>query len=425
MSKPTNDTTGDMADALVVGAGIIGLFTAFHLARLGVRRVTVVEAGEVAAQASARSGALVRCHYTSLHEARFAWAALPWWDEWADRVGGDCGFTPTGFLQLVHHSDNAVLRDTTAALAADGVRTEILDPPTVRAAYPYLRMDDDELAAYEPRSGYAVPAYALRSLAEACRRDGVTVRAGEPVRELLTGAGGKVTGVRTARGTYAAPVVVLANGAWSVPLLRPLGVEAPISPHRVQVTFLARPPSLDRGPDGHVTIIDRRFGCYLRPAGTDETLVGLSVRARTLSDLTEPADPEALGPGDGEAFAGPARGAAGGRIPAFAEAPRIRGHTGPLDVTPDHRMILGDVPGRPGLYLATGMSGGGFKKAPAIGAALAELITAGRACTAPVEPFHLTRFANRRPITAREYSVPADDADPDQRQPRDITPLIH
>jgi len=423
VSNPTG-SADRTADVIVVGAGLVGLFTAFHLARLGAGRVLVVEAGRPAAQASARSGALVRCHYTSLHEARMAWAALPWWREWADRVGGACGFTATGFLQLVDASDNDTLRANTAALAADGIRTEILDAAAVRAAYPYVRMADDEIAAYEPGSGYAVPADALGSLAAACRRDGVEIRPEEPVREVLTGAGGAASGVRTARGTYAAPVVVLANGAWSVPLLAPLGVTAPISPHRVQVAFLARPPSLGRGPGGHVTIIDRRYGCYLRPAGDGETLVGLSVQSRTVGELTDPADPDALGPGDGAAFAGPARRAAAGRIPAFAEAPRTRGHTGPLDVTPDHRMILGGTPGVPGLYLAVGMSGGGFKKAPAIGAAMAELIVEGAARTAPVEPFRLSRFAERKPITAREYSVPAD-GDPDRRQARDLTPLIH
>jgi hypothetical protein len=71
-------------------------------------------------------------------------------------------------------------------------------------------------------------------------------------------------------------------------------------------------------------------------------------------------------------------------------------------------LILGDVPGVPGLLLAVGMSGTGFKKSPAIGAAMGEFITSGKAETAPIEPFHISRFARGCRLSGREYALPAN-----------------
>jgi sarcosine oxidase, subunit beta len=111
------------AEVIVVGGGVIGCSIAFHLTRLGVKDVLVLEKGTVAGQASGRSGALVRMHYSNEPEARLALAALPWFERWNELVGGDCGFVPTGFLQLVHPADNDTLRQNTAMLQRIGVET--------------------------------------------------------------------------------------------------------------------------------------------------------------------------------------------------------------------------------------------------------------------------------------------------------------
>lgn len=88
-------------------------------------------------------------------------------------------------------------------------------------------------------------------------------------------------------------------------------------------------------------------------------------------------------------------------------------------------MVLGSGPEVPGLYLAVGMSGGGFKKAPAIGACMAELIVDGKASTAPIEPFRPTRFAEGQPLSGAEYSLPADGVDPTRRAELGQQGLIH
>jgi sarcosine oxidase, subunit beta len=392
-------------DVVVVGAGVIGGSIAFHLARLGVRRVALVERRHVAWGASGRSGALVRTHYTNVPEARLALAAQPWFEEWADRVGGSCGFQRTGFVQLVAPADSARLRDNVDRLRRDvGVETEVLDAAGLRLLAPYLRVGDGELGAYEPRSGYADPEATTRALAAAAEGLGVTLVEGCEVTRIAV-EGGRVRGVETGAGRLGCSVVVVAGGNWSRSLLGPIGVSVPIHPTRVQVVRFERPTSLPGGARGHLTVIDRRHGYYARPAGETETLVGLSGAHRPLPDLDDfPRENDAE-------FVELARAQLARRIPAFAGARYAGGHMGPLDVTDDGKAVLGWAPGVEGLVLAVGMSGTGFKKAPAIGACLAELVTRGAAETAPIEPFRPGRFGEGRPLTGDEYELPPETID--------------
>src|SRR5262245_27042080 len=90
-----------IADVVIIGGGVNGTSTAFHLASLGVKRITLVERRHLAAGATGKSGALVRMHYTNEPEARLAWESLEVFREFSNIVGGECGFEPVGFLALV------------------------------------------------------------------------------------------------------------------------------------------------------------------------------------------------------------------------------------------------------------------------------------------------------------------------------------
>jgi glycine/D-amino acid oxidase-like deaminating enzyme len=190
--------------------------------------------------------------------------------------------------------------------------------------------------------------------------------------------------------------VILANGSWSVGLARAIGLELPIETVAAQVAFVSRPESL-LGAAGHLTVIDRRTGIYVRPNGVAESLVGISQSAR------KPASPDAVQVTD--SFPAAALRQLALSIPAFATQSVLRAHAGPLDVTPDRGALIGAVDGHDGLMVAVGMSGSGFKKAPAIGACIAELVVDGAARTAPITAFALSRFADGRPIISNDYLV--------------------
>src|SRR2546423_5698183 len=91
------------ADVVVVGGGANGTSTAFHLAKLGVKNVVLLERKQIAAGATGKSGSLVRMHYTNDTESRLALESLRVFQDFANVTGSDCGWSPVGFVQLVKH----------------------------------------------------------------------------------------------------------------------------------------------------------------------------------------------------------------------------------------------------------------------------------------------------------------------------------
>jgi glycine/D-amino acid oxidase-like deaminating enzyme len=220
------------------------------------------------------------------------------------------------------------------------------------------------------------------------------------VRAIRT-SGGRVVGVETQHGAFDAPVVVCAANTWSSPLLRTAGVELDLWSRRSQVAFYDRPPRLTGDP---LVLIDTATGIYARPDGPARVLGGTSTwagaRIPDPDDYDEDVDP---------AFPAAVRERLARRVPVLAEAAYARGHAGLYDMSPDTRAVLDRAPGVEGLYIAAGFSGTGFKKSPAVGACMAELITEGHARTVDLAPFRFTRFAEGDPIRgADEYTLPAD-----------------
>ena len=381
-----------MPEAVVVGAGVVGASVAFHLAEMGVETLVVDREGP-AAGSTARSGALVRAHYPTALESDLAWESLTeYFEPWGDRVGGGCGFVRTGFAYLAGKDGVEALRHNVGLQRGVGVETGLVGPEDLAKLDPALDVAGVSLAAYEPRGGYADPAATAVGFLWAAERLGARFE-----RRRVTALrvrGGGVSGVETEGGPVDAPVVVVACGAWSVPLLEGVGLDAPIRPARVQVALFERPPRLPT----HLTLIDSVRGFYARPAAERLTLVGSRTSLRWLDD------PDAWDPEAGGDFVEEARGMVGGRIPALSDAPYRSGRAGVLDVTPDGRPILGPE-GPEGLYLAVGWSGTGFKKAPAAGAELARWIVEGKPRRERLKSYRLDRFRTGDLISGRYESV--------------------
>ena len=375
------------ADAIIIGAGVMGTSAAFQLTQRGLKRVVVLEKKHVAAGASGKSSALVRMHYTFLPEARLALASLPWFQEWTDRVGGRCGFTRTGFFRLVDPGKEDLLRQNVARLRGIGVNTELISAGDLKGLAPATNIDDVEVAAYEPDSGYADGHATANAFMDAARRGGATLHQGVTVTGFQA-HGGTIQGVETDAGPIAAPIVIFTAGAWSEPLLRRIGVGLSLTPSRHQIMILERPPDL---PHDHVYISPGSL--YFRPDAAGLTLVGYGpgedgVNPDTYRDAVDP----------DHQIEGASRMAH--RIPAMQQAGMRRGYAGCYTVTPDGKMIVDRAPGVEGLYLGVGFSGTGFKLSPAIGIALAELATQGEATSVDVAAFRATRFDEGRMLRA-------------------------
>jgi len=384
-------------DVIVIGAGVVGCSLAFHLARSNAR-VTLLDKGGVCGGMSARSGALIRMHYTFAPEVELAWKSLSYFANWREIVGGDCGFVRTGFA-LVAGDDNAArLRLNVAMIKNIGVEVELCDAAQLRTIDPAVNIGDIALAAYEPQSGYADPVATTRSLALAAQQRGADLVLNSQVASILV-EGGRAIGVRIANGrTLRASAVCVAAGPWTDGLLAPLGVQIGIKAERAQIAFFRRPPTLN-----HIAYIDCIAGSYFRPHGSDLTLAGLGEWRPEVEpnpdDFRETNDPE---------FIDEVRRRLAVRVPAMKHAAYVQGHAGIYDVSPDSRAVLGRVPGVEGLFVAAGFSGTGFKTSPAVGAAMAELILDGRSSTVDISPFGIERILSGRLIrTENEYVMGA------------------
>lgn len=370
------------ADAIIIGGGIHGASLAFHLTRLGLRPL-ILERFFTASGATGRSSGLVRMHYDLEPESRLAWASFAYFRDWAERVGGDCGFTRTGFVQIVAPAYSEQLRANVAMHQQIGIPALLVTPEDVARLAPGFVVDDFDVAAYEPESGYADPSATVNGFLAAARQNGARLVQECAVTAVYT-TGGRVTGVGSSKGDFHAPIVVNAAGPWAKQVGALAGLDLPIDTWRHDTLFIRRPAAL--GPS-HPTVIDMANSMYFRPETGGLTLVGL-----------EDNNPIGLSP-DGDAdhaapdFVDRAVERICRRIPQMEQGSLHSAHSGFDGITPDQRAILGAA-GPEGFYLSCGFSGTGFKIGPAVGTCLAELIVEGAAKTVDIAPFSLERFAS-------------------------------
>jgi sarcosine oxidase, subunit beta len=374
-------------DVLVIGAGVIGAATAFHLSRLGAGSVTVLDRGTVGSGMSSRSSALVRMHYTFPGEVDLAVRSDAMFDDWTELTGRPSCVRRTGFVRLVLPGEERQLRANIAMQAEHGARAEVIDAAALAEIAPGLRTDDITVAGWEPHGGYGDGAIVAGDLLAAARDHGVTYRPKTAVRGLML-AGERVTGVTTEAGPVQAGTVVLAAGVWSPGLLGPAGIDLPIATELHNVAVVSHPA----GAGAPVACIDSTTQTYFRPeAAGAMTLIGSFAGPRGVNPDDAPATARA------EDLAELVASAAW-RLPGLADAGIGRGVTGVYDMTPDARPMLGGVDGVAGLIVAAGFSGMGFKISPAVGEALAELITTGAAKHVDLRPFRPGRFGDGEPI---------------------------
>ncbi len=385
----------ETADVIVVGAGVQGASLAFHLAERGAS-VLVVERRAVAAEATGRSSGFVRMHYDLEIDVQLAWASYPYFARWHERVGhGECGFVKTGFVQIAAPDHEDDLRANVAMQQRLGVRTEAIDPAELEAILPGIAVGDISVAAYEPDSGHADPTGTAAGFIAGARARGARLIQRCRIHSVAV-EGDRVVGVDSDQGRFTAPVVVDAAGAWAAELARTAGVDVPIVPWRHDTAYFGLPEG--RSPNFPV-VIDDANGVYFRSEGRELMLVGLE------TDSEIGGSPDRPIPAMTETIAERMAERVCRRVPWMESGTLRTAHGGQDGITPDQRPVIGQA-GPDGFFLSCGFSGTGFKTAPAVGAALAELILEGRSSTVDLSPYELRRFAEGRPLVGEHsYGV--------------------
>lgn len=384
-------------ESIVIGGGVIGVSIAYHLARLGQRRVLLLERGRLGEGTTAQSSCILRTHYTVPENVRLAQAAWRVYEDFAgylDDREADCGLVRCGYLIAAPPGPrSAALEAALAAQRGFGIRAEAVDAPAARRLLPIASFGDDELIGYEPDAGYADAYLVTSAFARGARRLGVTVRENTAVTGLLLG-GGRAGGVVCGDEAIGADRVICVQNVWSGELARWTGAALPLAIERHSVMSLeakAAPYTRDMPVFKDLAVPGLLyFRCY----GGAQMLVSEGTPGEVLgSPDTEQADVPLDKVVDvGEQVAR--------RFPAYAEAGLAASWTGLYDVTPDWSPVLGPLPGVDGLWLAYGFSGHGFKLAPAVGLLLAQAVL-GQPGVVPIDAYSLARFEQGRLLAGR------------------------
>lgn len=387
------------ADVVVIGAGITGTSTAFHLAQRGLK-VALVEKRFIAAGSTGKSSAIIRQHYSNEITARMALYSLRVFQNFADAVGGDAGFVTTGFVILVDAKDHVGLEENVAMQKRVGVNTRVISSDELRELDPGIAAPNTLAAAYEPESGYADPASAATSFAEAARKRGAEISQGTRVTNVEMKSG-RVVGVQTTNGRITAPAVVNCANAWAPIICTTVDVDLPIEASRHQVATFQRPRAYAKP---HLTAGDFINHIYYRPEGSLLTLVG-SIDA---AEASHKIDPDQYNEAADYEFIEDAAQRIRNRYPYMEQALSKGGWSGIYGVTPDWHPIIDEIPSGSGFFVAAGFSGHGFKLGPAVGVMIADMVTRASVPTAGLERtlFRYSRFAENQPVRGKyAYSI--------------------
>jgi sarcosine oxidase subunit beta len=379
-------------DFVILGAGVMGASIAFQLARRRAGRIAVLDKDHVGSGGSTRSSALVRMHYSFRPEVQLALVSLKMFQHWREIVGEAGAFRKTGFVRIVHPGETEQLKQNVAMQRNMGANVELIDRQQLQELEPDWAVDEVELAAYEPDSGYGDGNVVANDFLSRARDLGATYLSKAEATSFLI-EGGRTRGVQTATGPIHASAVIVATGPWTRPLMQQAGFDPPIETEYHQVAILKNAPNMKSGS----ACIDSVTATYFRSDGGDKFLIGDFYGKR-------PIDPDNFPQRASETDLEEIIERASRRVPKIENAEVMRGVTGVYDMTPDARPLLGQAPGVEGLYICAGFSGMGFKISPAIGLVMSELILDGAASTVDISAFRPTRFAEGKPIKAEfEY----------------------
>jgi glycine oxidase len=369
-------------DVLVIGGGVIGLTTAYFLARDGAS-VTVLDRSAPGSEASWAGAGIIppgkperaATPYDRLRAVSSrAFSLLS--DELRERTGVDNGYRVCGGIEVFEHPAPRVIQ----LWQAEGIEFVSFDGARLRQIEPALRQLALEVYLLPGMAQVRNPRH-LKALVMACEQAGVRIEANVPVVRIRT-AGNRVAAAVTENGAeQSADRLLIASGAWSERLLGQLGLRTGIGPVRGQMVLFHLPaPLLTR-----VVCVEKRYlvprdDGHILVGSTEEPEAGFEKRTTEsgIAQLTEFAIR---------------------LVPALADVPVERTWAGLRPGSPDGMPFLGPIPGWENAFVAAGHFRAGIQLSPATGRIMADLIL-GRLPDTPVDAFRADRVPGPPMATA-------------------------
>ncbi len=364
-------------DVVVIGAGIIGASSAYHLSMAG-HSVAVLEARTGYAEGSSgRSFASVRSQWADDLSVDLSWNSIQTYQRFEEQHGIDVGYRATGYLLLWAENVWARQLEAVALQRRHGVPVEVLDAAGAQKLTPFVA-DGIAGATFGPQDGRIDPHIATGAYLGLARARGASVHLGSAVTGIETEPDGTWV-VRTPTRTVRAQHVVNAAGGWSSQTAALAGISAPVV-HSKRNVYASAAGALDHAVP---LTCDMATGVYLRTDG-DRLLFGMS----------NPRQPDGYDTEVDWDWLEDLLGTASQRFPWLADLPLDSRAcwAGTYENTPDARPLIGPEPSAPGWIHACGFSGHGVMQAPEVGRLVAELVTDGAITSLDLSPFSPQRF---------------------------------
>lgn len=367
----------DRAEVVVVGGGVVGASIAYHLTKVGVQDVLLLERHELTAGTTWHAAGLVAQLRATENLTRLARYTLELYKGLEAETGQATGFRAPGAISLAPNDDRwEELRRTAAMARYLGVEAEEIGPSEIAELFPLCETSDLVGGIWLPQDATVGPTDVTMALARGARTGGARIVEGVGVADLRV-IDGRCAGVVTDDGeVIEAETVVLACGLWTRHLAAKHGVDVPLM--AAEHHYVVTEPVDGCRPDWPILRDPERWA-YLKPEAGGSLLVGLfepvgrpwpaaGPPPTDRAFITLDPDQDHLAAWLPDAF---------DRVPALHDTGLRLLFDGPESFTPDDSYIIGEAPTLPQLFVAAGFNSVGIQSAGGVGMALAHWITEG------------------------------------------------
>ncbi len=396
----------DHAEVVVIGAGIMGLSIAYHLARLGVRDITVVDKSYLCGGASGRNGGGIRAQWSSEANVRLMQESIRMCQDFASEFKINVWLRQGGYLFLARTEERRRALEESCKLQREcGLSTRMLSPREAQKIVPELSTDGVVAATFNPDDGVVFPWPFVWGFAQAATKLGAEIATFTDVVGIDV-RGGKIEGVRVRRAAKGGDAseargagapehlirtrkVVNAAGAWSPEIAKLVGVALPNKPHRHEICSTE-----PLKPWLKPLVADLENGLYFSQ----------STRGEIVGGIGQHRVPDGLDQNSSFAFLGLYAKALVATCPVLGKVKVLRQWSGCYDLTPDGNPIVGGVDAIENFYQASGFMGHGFMMAPVMGKLIAEHIA--KETHLPLfERWNLRRFTDGSTLSAEAMII--------------------
>ncbi|MEM9491602.1 MAG: FAD-binding oxidoreductase, partial [Myxococcota bacterium] len=378
ITDPAVEPVPERAELVIIGAGVMGLSVAYHLARRGLTDVVIFERGYLAQGASGRNGGGIRQQWSTEINIRLMQEAVERCARFAKEIGVNIWFRQGGYLFLARTAAEVTrLERNVAVQNRCGIENRMLDPDGISDVVPQLDTAGVLAAAFNPTDGILFPWPFLWGYAQRATALGAKLYTHTPVTAIDVDRDGTYR-VRSSRGAVRARRVLNATGAWSGDIARMVGIDLPTYPIRHEICS-SEPLKPFLGP----MVSELSSGTYFSQ----------SMRGEIVGGATVPGERPTASMRSTSRFLEIYASRLVALMPVLGDIKVLRQWAGSYDMSPDGNPILGEVRERPGFFLACGFVGHGFMMAPIVGEIYAELLTSGERHEL-FERSQLSRFAD-------------------------------